>query len=83
MIVTILNKADAPPPPAEQFSPDDDTRETLREMKPGESVEVWPAPDETLAGIKRSFTRVAKKEKMMVGFDKADAGRAIRVMRLR
>jgi TusA-related sulfurtransferase len=80
---TIIDEADAPPPPAEAFSPDDDTRETLREMKPGESIEVWPAPDETLAGIKRSFTRVAKKENMMVGFDKADAGRAIKVLRLR
>lgn len=83
MRVTIINEADAPPPPPEVFTPDDDTRETLRDMRPGEAIEVWPAADETLAGIKRSFTRVAKKENMMVGFDKADAGRAIKVIRLR
>lgn len=82
MKFTIINEADAPPPP-EKFSTDDDTREALRELKPGESIEVWPAPDETIAVIKRSFTRVAKKEDMLISIDKADLGRAIRVIRLR
>ncbi|MGC4192976.1 MAG: hypothetical protein QM589_17660 [Thermomicrobiales bacterium] len=83
MKITIIDAADAPPRPVEPFTTDDDTRETLREMRPGESIEVWPAPDETLRAIKASFTRVSRKEDMLIGIDRADAGRAIKVTRLR
>lgn len=82
MKVTYVDAADVPPPPAEQFTTDDDTRETLRDMKPGESVVVSPAPDESMRTVKSSFTRVSRKEKILLAVAEIDSGRAIKVTRL-
>ena len=83
MKVEFISATEAPPPPDEPFTMDDDTRETILSMKPGERFDIWPGQGETLRAIKASFKRVAKKDDYLLSIDETDSGRAIRVTRLR
>ncbi len=79
---TYIDAADAPGP-FQELTPAEETREIILGMAVGKSLHIWPNPDETVSGLKSSFSRVAKREGILLSIEESDSGRAIRVTRLR